>query len=266
MKPMDLKRELEKRLSRPERRISYDRDEQTLRIEDTSINKGVTLSLSKLSAKWQQRKDDAIEEAQHYIEEALTAMNSPMMLVGNEKKIYPVIRNTSFPTESSDGKELLFEEHTAETRIYYALDREKTFTLITKEHLENEGLDAREIKEMALFNLRSLQTEAKKDEVAGNTFYFINKNDGYDASKILNDQLLKEYQANAKGELAVAVPHQDVLIIADMINETGYDILGQMVFQFFSSGRTPITALPFIYEDSELEPVFILAQRKPKKS
>lgn len=263
MKPLELKRELENRLQRPERQISYNRDEQQLRIEDSNLKKGVTLSISRLQDRWKVRKEAALEEAVHYVDEALQAMATPFTLKGNEKKIFPVIRSTSFPSHA-DEKELLFEEHTAETRIYYAIDRGVTFTLLTKELLEEEQLDRAKIKEIALFNVRSLKTDAKKDIVAGNTFYFINQNDGYDASKILNEQLLKQFENQAEGELAVAVPHQDVLIIADIINETGYDVLAQMVFQFFSSGITPITALPFIYSKGELEPVFILAHKRPQ--
>jgi uncharacterized protein YtpQ (UPF0354 family) len=256
---------LEKRLEHPNRRISYNRDEQMLRVEDVTVNKGVTLSISKLAAKWSKEKEGAIDEAIHYVESALQAMVTPVSLKGNEKNIFPVIRSTSFPTHSGEEKELLFEEHTAETRIYYAIDRGVTFTLLTRDMVEEQQLDLAKIKEIAQFNIRSLKSEAKKDVVAGNTFYFINHNDGYDASKILNDQLLKQYAKMAEGELAVAVPHQDVLIIADIKNETGYDVLGQMVFSFFSSGRTPITALPFIYENGKFEPVFVLAQKKPKQ-
>lgn len=264
MKPLEIKRELEKRLQRPERLISYNRDDQKLRIEDTKLKKGVTISLSKLEGKWKTKKEAALDEAVHYVDAALQAMATPFTVKGNEKNIFPVIRSTSFPTHVNE-KELLFEEHTAETRIYYAVDRDVTFTLLTQEMVEQEQLDKAKIKEMALFNVRSLKIDAKKDQVAGNSFYFINQNDGYDASKILNEQLLKQYASQAEGELVVAVPHQDVLIIADIKNETGYDILAQMVFQFFSSGKTAITALPFVYNDGELEPIFILAQRKPKQ-
>ena len=39
----------------------------------------------------------------------------------------------------------------------------------------------------------------KKDTVAGNDFYFLNKNDGYDASRILNDKFLQEMSETMKG-------------------------------------------------------------------
>ena len=65
-----------------------------------------------------------------------------------------------------------------------------------------------------------------------------------------------------EGDMAVAVPHQDVLIIADIRNDTGYDILAQITMGFFTSGNVPITALSFIYEDEKLEPIFIMGKNR----
>ncbi|GAK02862.1 hypothetical protein JCM19037_1129 [Geomicrobium sp. JCM 19037] len=102
------------------------------------------------------------------------------------------------------------------------------------------------------------------DEVAGNRFYFMNTNDGYDASRILNEAWLKQIASEMTGEAVFSVPHQDVLIAGDIQNDQGYDVLGQMTFQFFNDGRVPVTALPFAYRDGVLEPIFILARKKPK--
>lgn len=117
---------------------------------------------------------------------------------------------------------------------------------------------------MALFNLRSLEQPLNEDEVAGNRFYFLSANDGYDASRVLDQSLIGRMNDQATGQLALAIPHQDVLIFADIINERGYDVLAQIALKFFQEGRVPVTALPFMYENNELEPMFILAQRKPK--
>jgi uncharacterized protein YtpQ (UPF0354 family) len=136
--------------------------------------------------------------------------------------------------------------------------------LIDKKFLELEGWKETQIRETALFNVRSLSGNFKEDEVAGNIFYFLNSNDGYDASRILNERLLGEMKSKVEGTMAIAVPHQDVLIIADIRNHTGYDILAQMTMSFFASGRVPITALSFLYEDNELEPIFILGKNKTK--
>ena len=64
---------------------------------------------------------------------------------------------------------------------------------------ENWTLD--QLKEVSTFNVRSLKTSVKEDNVAGNVFYFFNANDGYDASRILNDSLLQSFEKRMVGEM-----------------------------------------------------------------
>ncbi|MFP3124991.1 DUF1444 domain-containing protein [Ectobacillus funiculus] len=257
-----VKDELIRRLERPEWQFQYDREKETLRIEDKETKKGITVSLPGIVAKWEQKQEKAVEEIVYYVEEALLAMHKE----GTQaERILPVIRSTSFPMEQEEGNPFVTTEHTAETRIYYALDSEKTYRLIDQRLLQNLGLDEQQVREMALFHLRSLPRKVKSDEVAGNVFYFFNQNDGYDASRVLDDSLLIDMKGQIEGDMVVAVPHQDVLIVADLRNEIGYDIIAQMTMKFFFEGRVPITALSFMYENKELEPIFILGKKRRQK-
>jgi uncharacterized protein YtpQ (UPF0354 family) len=257
-----MRKELEERLKHPDRSFTYDREKDQLRIENTSTGRGITVALPGIIAKWQDQKEKAIDEVVYYVSEGLNAMENKVELSGKEKNIYPVIRSTSFPEEAEEGVPFLFDEHTAETRIFYALDLGNTYRLIDSKLLQKEGWTDKQVRETALFNVRSLSVKVKADKVADNTFYFLNTNDGYDASRILNTSFLNEMKKQMKGTMAVAVPHQDVLIIADVENNTGYDVLAQMTMSFFASGRVPITALSFLYENGELEPIFILGKTK----
>lgn len=260
-----LKKILEERLANPDYQTSYNRDKDTYRIEWRDSKKGITITLPNVIAKYNERGDSAIDELVDHISEALKIMHEEHHLTGMDKHIYPVIRSTSFATKTKDGTKLVTKDHTAETRVYYALDLGKSYRLIDETMLDKEGWSKERIEEIAAFNIRSLDNTYKLDRVADNDFYFVAKQDGYDASRILNEAFLEEMKANAKGELAVAVPHQDVLIFADIQNKTGYDILAQMTMKFFAEGRIPITSLPFIYENRNLEPVFILAKNRPKR-
>lgn len=257
---------LKQRLQHENRSFLFDREKDTLRVEDQTTKKGITLDLPPIIAKWELKKDEAIDEIVYYVSEAMTAMEGKAQeMTGKETRIYPVIRSTSFPDKSSEDIPLIYDDHTAETRIYYALDLGKTYRLIDQRMLEKENWTKERIRETAAFNLRSLPTVVKEDTVAGNYFYFFRANDGYDASRILNEAILNEYKQHAEGELAISVPHQDVLILADIRNESGYDILGQMSMSFFAGSTVPITALSFLYNEGKLEPVFILAKSRPKK-
>jgi uncharacterized protein YtpQ (UPF0354 family) len=257
-----MRKVLEERLAGKERLISYDREKDQLRIESETTGKGITVSLPGIVAKWHTEQDKAIDEVVYYVEEGLRAMLDRVQLTDHEKKIFPVIRSTSFPIEAEEGVPFLTDEHTAETRIYYAYDMGKTYRLIDTHIMEKEGWEASRIREIALFNVRSLEIKLKEDQVAGNTFYFLNTNDGYDASRILNKGFLNDMAKKVSGTMVMSLPHQDVLIIADVRNNTGYDIIAQMAMSFFASGRVPITALSFLYEDGELEPIFIMGKNK----
>jgi uncharacterized protein YtpQ (UPF0354 family) len=256
---------LQERLQNPAWSLNYDTKKDTLRVFDKESKTGVTVSLPGIINKWQEHKELVVDEVVYYIEESLNATKKNHQLDGKENKIFPVIRSTSFATETKDGTKLIMDEHTAETRIYYAVDLGTTYKLIDEDLMTGQGWNVERIREVARFNVRSLPIQVKKDVVADNIFYFLNSNDGYDASRILNDSLLEKYREEIEGEMAVAVPHQDVLIIADIRNETGYDILAQMTMSFFSNGLVPITALSFLYKDGELEPIFILGKNKRKK-
>lgn len=256
--------QLEKQLASSERKLMYDKKKDTFRIENNRTGKGITVELPPILANYENVKEKAIEEVVYYVEEALKVMGEEHRMEGKEKNIFPVIRSTSFPIESEEGISLIYDEHTAETRIFYALDLGKTYRLIDENMLVREGWKADYIREVARFNVRSLSTNLKADTVAGNTFYFLNTNDGYDASRILNEAWLREMKGKVTGTMAIAIPHQDVIIIADVQNETGYDVLAQMAMSFFANGHVPITALSFLYEEDELEPIFILGKNRKR--
>ncbi|GGA82464.1 DUF1444 domain-containing protein [Ornithinibacillus halotolerans] len=265
MTSLKMKRLLEERLSDSNLNIQYNRDNDTLRVELKSTKQGVNIKLPSVIVKYNTNGEQAIDELVSHISESLRIMGETQKLTGKEKYIFPVIRSTSFPTKANSGTELVYKEHTAETRIFYALDLGKSYRLVDQKMLEEANFSQSQIEEIATFNLRSLENDYKVDTVADNDFYFFAKQDGYDASRILNDSILDDLKKKSKGDIAVAVPHQDVLIVADIQNKTGYDILAQMTMKFFTEGRIPITSLPFIYEDDKLTPIFILAKNKPEK-
>ncbi|WP_025028769.1 DUF1444 family protein [Caldalkalibacillus mannanilyticus] len=269
MNNQQLKKQLEEQFIAKGWGYSWDHKKETFSVEATSHQQPFEISLPKL----QQKVQEGQESVEKVIQQLLGQMESvfdsmerrkDLTLEGKEREVFPVMRSTSFPTESRTGKKLVYDEHTAESRVFYAVDMGNTYLLIDEDLLHTSSWTRQQLKERALFNLRGLANEAKQDIVAGNIFYFFSTTDGYGASRILNQALLDEYASKAEGEICFAIPHQDVFVIADIRNETGYDVLGQLTFHFYASGTMPITALPFDYKSGEVEPIFILAKRKPK--
>lgn len=245
--------------------FKFDREEETLRIYRTDNHKGVTIKLNAIVAKYEEQKDKIIDEIVYYVEEAIAQMGDHSLEKMENIKIMPVVRATSFDKKTKEGHSFIYSEHTAETNIYYALDLGKSYRLIDESMLKTLNMTEQQIKEVSLFNVRKLKNKYSTDEVKGNIFYFINSNDGYDASRILNTSFLNEVQEQCEGEMLVAVPHQDVLIIADIRNKTGYDVMAHLTMEFFTKGLVPITSLSFDYDKGHLEPIFILGKNNKQK-
>lgn len=265
MNVFQMRDKLKARLNHLNVDFKFDREEETLRIYRTDNHKGVTIKLNAIVAKYEEQKDKIIDEIVYYVEEAIAHMGDHSLEKMEDIKIMPVVRATSFDKKTKEGHSFIYSEHTAETNIYYALDLGKSYRLIDESMLKTLNMTEQQIKEMSLFNVRKLKNKYSTDEVKGNIFYFINSNDGYDASRILNTSFLNEVQEQCEGEMLVAVPHQDVLIIADIRNKTGYDVMAHLTMEFFTKGLVPITSLSFGYDKGHLEPIFILGKNNKQK-
>ncbi|CCI61100.1 DUF1444 domain-containing protein [Staphylococcus equorum] len=265
MNVFQMRDKLKDRLSKPEVKFTFNREDETLRISRVDNGKGVTVKVATIVAKYKEQKENIVDEIVYYVEEAIEQMKGEGLSEVDSAQIMPVLRSPSFDKKDKDGNAFVIEEHTAETNIYYVVDLGKSYRLMDEKMLESMKLSKQQLKEMALFNVRKLDNKYTTDEVKGNIFYFINSNDGYDASRILNTTFLNEIQDQCEGEMLVAVPHQDVLIIADIRNKTGYDVMAHLTMEFFTKGLVPITSLSLGYDKGHFEPIFILGKNNKQK-
>lgn len=260
MERNELRRYMEARFAEGYR-TSYDRENEVLRIERASDRFGVNVRLAPIVAKAKVRGHDAVDEVIDYVTAALSAKQD-VVLAGNESHLFPVIRSNSFAKTTKEGHPLVTTPHTAETAIFYAVDNGNGYRLIEERHL-TESFTYERLHQIAYENVKTLSTDVKEDTVAGNTFYFLATRDGYEASRILNEEFLRVMSRRVTGDMLIGVPHQDVMIIADVQNDQGYDAMQQLMFDFFTNGRVPVTALSFHYEEGKLEPIFIVGKKNP---
>ena len=257
--------QIQQKLGTEKFHYTYDEKQDKLRVEHKELGKGLDISIAGVVSKFEVRKEVAIDEVLYTVSQTFEAMEQEKKQgFDSNAKIYPIIRSTSFPKASKEGFPFIMEDHTAETRVYYAVDLGNTYRLVDEQMLSQLSLTAEQIKEAAKFSVKQLSTPLNRDEVSGNVYYFLNSNDGYDASRILNKAFLNDMKSKIEGEMTVSVPHQDVLIIGDIRNDVGYDVLAQMTMHFFTVGMIPITSLSFVYDNEKLEPIFILAKNKSK--
>ncbi|WP_436854140.1 DUF1444 domain-containing protein [Staphylococcus caeli] len=265
MNVFQMRDKLKERLKHLDVKFSFNREDETLRISRVDNGKGVTVKINPIVAKYKSQKEKIVDEIIYYVEEAIEQMKGESLTHSDQIQVMPVLRSPSFDKKDKNGNAFVIDQHTAETNIYYAVDLGKSYRLIDEAMLQEMNVTKQQLKEMALFNVRKLENKYTTDEVKGNIFYFVNSNDGYDASRILNTSFLNEIQEQCEGEMLVAVPHQDVLIIADIRNKTGYDVMAHLTMEFFTKGLVPITSLSLGYENGHFEPIFILGKNNKQK-
>lgn len=192
-----------------------------------------------------------------------TQMPVAQTLSGRERQIYPILRHSSFVKR--DPKRWVTRPHTADTVVLYALDQTEGYFVIERRMMEEAGLSEEELYRQALENLQRLPFTVKTQEVGGNRIHFISPADGYAASRILLDTLLVQFDQAKKGDaLGVAIPHQDVLIVADLVGEAGAHLLARLTYDFASKGQVPISVLPFFWENGELTPFLVVSHGQDK--
>ncbi|MBF0713971.1 DUF1444 family protein [Gemella sp. GH3] len=174
------------------------------------------------------------------------------------KNCYPILRAPSFEKNSSE--KLVSSEHTNETKIFYSLDLGNNYRILSEKILNNFNITKEELVNNATKNLKKLPLKYNTDSVAGNTFYFLNAKDGYDGARLLDDSILKYFYKKIGSEYYIGLPHQDTLIIADIKNKKGLEILQKMMVHFFTEGLVPITTITFKYDNKNLESLFIFVE------
>lgn len=167
-------------------------------------------------------------------------------------KVFPVLRHPSFLKKAQI--EWVFKEHSPETVILFAVEFSEGYMILSENHLQEAGMTVEELFSYSIRNLEKLDRSYHIDSVGNHKFYFFTYDDSFSASRILHSKLLPEMAKIIKGNMGVAIPHQDVLIIADLADAKGASVFSQIAFDFAMRGPVPISPLPFIVENGVLEP------------
>ncbi|NGQ96331.1 DUF1444 family protein [Brevibacillus sp. SYP-B805] len=184
-------------------------------------------------------------------------------LTGKEGQVYPVVRHPSSVRREDGETACVTLPHTAETVVAFAFDHGDGYLLIDHPMLAEAGWSLDHLHAHAMENLRKLEVPVRSQQVGPHLIHFISPRDGYAASRVLLDDLLADYDRKKAGQmLGVAIPHQDVLILADLKDNTGAQLLARLASDFAAKGPIPITPLPFLYDKGQLEPYLIVHKDK----
>ncbi len=96
MNTFQMRDKLKERLSHLDVEFKFNREEETLRIYRTDNNKGITIKLNAIVAKYEDKKEKIVDEIVYYVDEAIAQMADKTLESISSSQIMPVIRATSF--------------------------------------------------------------------------------------------------------------------------------------------------------------------------
>ncbi|EHM79912.1 hypothetical protein SA21194_2620, partial [Staphylococcus aureus subsp. aureus 21194] len=103
MNTFQMRDKLKERLSHLDVEFKFNREEETLRIYRTDNNKGITIKLNAIVAKYEDKKEKIVDEIVYYVDEAIAQMADKTLESISSSQIMPVIRATSFDKKTKQG-------------------------------------------------------------------------------------------------------------------------------------------------------------------
>jgi uncharacterized protein YtpQ (UPF0354 family) len=163
-------------------------------------------------------------------------------------RIIPVIKDRPWleSTQRFIGHELLAESFNNELVVVYAEDSDKRTRYLQSS--ENAGVDRKDLRKLAVANLEKLLPKIEMADIDGLVTVFSAGGD-YEASLLLFDHIWNSGQVKVKGDIVVAVPAKDTLLVTGSQNRKGLAGMRKLVAKLIAEDRYRLTDTLFVYRN-----------------
>lgn len=172
----------------------------------------------------------------------LEAMERSGQMIRKER-IVPVIKDRGWLEEGRQAMVMrgqdeipipVHEGYNEELVICYAEDSEKGIRYLQEKDLEEAGFAPGELRALAVPNLKRLLTDVKAQ--GGEGLYMMTADGTYEASLILFDELWTDGRLDVRGEIVIAVPSRELLLVTGTGNEEGMARLREVAEEVHREG------------------------------
>jgi uncharacterized protein YtpQ (UPF0354 family) len=163
-------------------------------------------------------------------------------------RIIPVIKDRPWveSIQRSIGYEPLFEEFNKELVVVYAEDSDNRTRYLSAK--EDVGVERKELRKLAIGNLGKLLPKIEMADVGGMMLVFSAGGD-YEASLLLFDHIWSSGQVKVQGDIVVAIPAKDALLVTGSQNRRGLAGMRKMVAELTARERYRLTDTLFVYRN-----------------
>jgi uncharacterized protein YtpQ (UPF0354 family) len=170
----------------------------------------------------------------------------------DRSNIVPIIRDRQWLDDvrnSLEGarmrQEHLTEKLNDELIIVYAEDRPANIRYLAIE--EGADIGREELRALAITNLRRVLPEVEKR--GEGDISMITAGGNYEASLLLLDEIWSGGQLKVNGDIVVAIPTRDLLLVTGSRNRAGVKRLRELAAKFAAQGPYGLTDALFVYRN-----------------
>jgi uncharacterized protein YtpQ (UPF0354 family) len=176
------------------------------------------------------------------------------------KNVIPTIKDKDYLEEISaqiqskggkPGEFMVTEEYNSDLVILYAVDAPRSIRFLTPADLAELNLHGESLRSFAIGNLKKILPPV---EVHGKPPFFALKAGGmFESSLILLDRVWDKKELRIEGEIAVALPARDTLLVADTSDTRAVARLRKNAAEIASAAAYRLTRKVFVRRESGFE-------------
>ena len=179
-------------------------------------------------------------------------IEKPAVATVDRARIVPVIKHRAWLADNVRGMkargvnvQFLSEDYNDELVILYAMDEEKrTRYLMANEEI---GVARKDLRKLAVENLDRLLPNVQL-ALAGDVA-MMTANGDYEASLLLLDEIWRSGRIKMRGDIVVAIPAKDVLMITGSKSRKGIAAVRELAVKYKAESRYEITDTLFVYRN-----------------
>jgi uncharacterized protein YtpQ (UPF0354 family) len=173
-------------------------------------------------------------------------------------RIVPIIKDRPWLEETrqallsrgvKEAPEHVYEDFSSDLIILYAEDSPKNIRYLGPKDLELAKIQRSELRALASENLTRLLPKIERHGTNG--LYMITSGGDYEASLLVLDSIWSSGQMDVNGDVVIAIPTRDLLLVTGSRNEQGIAKIRQMAREASTGGSYRLTQKLFVYRSGK---------------
>ena len=172
-------------------------------------------------------------------------------------KIVPIIKPIDYLEEvknrtgSVNDLDILIEKYNDQLIIAFAEDSKNSIKYLTESDFKNLAIPRDSLRLVALKNLDKILPEIQRQ--GGDGLFMVTAGGVYEVSLILMNSIWTNNKFPVDGDLIIAIPNRDMLMITGSKNLTGITKLRQISSEAYSTGTYPVSKYLFRWTGKKFE-------------